>query len=459
MATGMSGPTILDLQITVNSTFDEITYVIPGRSIGYEMGSFIVGICFSFINTQALIAVTCGISAVFLTYLPFNRTLVGLIGTFFANGLVNGMLDTGSNMFILVLWGKENGPFMQALHFAFGLGCFHAPLLAKPFLLELISADNSSSVFGGHGFGGGHSSDPNSNHFLPNGTVLDTSGDFIDAGESPIEAFTVDDVALGVPYGVIGAFMLINCIIFTYLYIEYRETKPHPSRMISSSSGTTGSLAVIDSEHNLKGSSCANGTVIVKTNSTSTRYIIISLATLFMHVYCGLELAFGTLITSYAVKCDLHLDKSTGAVMASVYWAFFTFFRLFAIFFADIIGAEKNIYFNFSLIAASNLLLIPFGDSNVYALWAGIILMGLGTSSIWASIFGFLEDYFPVTSGMTAAFSVAACLGQSIMPFIVGHFIDAYPAIFLWVTVIASTLLFTLFGSFSYLCKHKLQHL
>jgi fucose permease len=187
------------------------------------------------------------------------------------------------------------------------------------------------------------------------------------------------------------------------------------------------------------------------------RLTIIVLATIFMHVYCGLELMFGTLITSYAVKCDLQLDKATGAVMASVYWAFFTFFRLFAIFFADIIGAENNIYFNFSLIALSNFFLLPFGGSNVYCLWIGIVLMGLGTSSIWASIFGFLEDYFPVTSGITAAFSVAACLGQSIMPFIVGYFIDKYPPIFLWVTLAASLALIILFSVYSYLCKHCLR--
>ena len=415
MASGMSGPTILDLQLTVGSTFDQITYIIPGRSVGYALGSAIVGVCFSFVNVQALIAITCAFSAVFMGFLPFNRTLIGLIATFFANGLVNGMLDTGSNMFTLVLWGKENGPFMQALHFAFGLGCFHAPLLAKPFLLELLEPLSNVTT-----------------------TVLGEDNATTDYHDFVFPEFTVDDVALEVPYGVIAVFMMINAIIFTYLFMRFRETKPHPSRLEN------------DVLEKLGGE--------FKVNPKS-RATIIVLATLFMHVYCGLELAFGTLITSYAVKCDLKLDKATGAVMASVYWAFFTFFRLFAIFFADIIGAEKNIYFNFMLIALSNFFLIPFGNSNVYCLWAGIVLMGLGTSSIWASIFGFLEDYFPVTSGMTAAFSVAACLGQSVMPFIVGHFIDAYPPIFLWVTLGASTLLVVLFTSFSWLCKHRLRNL
>lgn len=37
-------------------------------------------------------------------------------------------------MLCLDLWGRNSGPFMQALHFSFGLGAFIAPLLAAPFL-------------------------------------------------------------------------------------------------------------------------------------------------------------------------------------------------------------------------------------------------------------------------------------------------------------------------------------
>jgi fucose permease len=41
---------------------------------------------------------------------------------------------SGGNVLCLDLWGRNSGPFMQALHFSFGLGAFVAPLLAAPFL-------------------------------------------------------------------------------------------------------------------------------------------------------------------------------------------------------------------------------------------------------------------------------------------------------------------------------------
>ena len=48
-------------------------------------------------------------------------------------------------MLCLDLWGRNSGPFMQALHFSFGLGAFVAPLLAAPFL-EATTTDVSLSL-------------------------------------------------------------------------------------------------------------------------------------------------------------------------------------------------------------------------------------------------------------------------------------------------------------------------
>jgi fucose permease len=52
---------------------------------------------------------------------------------------------SGGNVLCLDLWGRNSGPFMQALHFSFGLGAFVAPLLAAPFL-EATTTDVSPSL-------------------------------------------------------------------------------------------------------------------------------------------------------------------------------------------------------------------------------------------------------------------------------------------------------------------------
>lgn len=53
-------------------------------------------------------------------------------------------------MFCIQLWGKKNPPFIQTLHFAFGIGAFIAPLLAKPFLSDLSIVYNTTSIVQGN---------------------------------------------------------------------------------------------------------------------------------------------------------------------------------------------------------------------------------------------------------------------------------------------------------------------
>lgn len=40
LSSGIAGPTILDLEIAANTTYDKITYILPGRSGGYALGAF-----------------------------------------------------------------------------------------------------------------------------------------------------------------------------------------------------------------------------------------------------------------------------------------------------------------------------------------------------------------------------------------------------------------------------------
>ena len=52
-------------------------------------------------------------------------------------------------MLLLDLWGKSSGPYMQAIHFSFGLGAFTAPLLAVPFIAHTPAVNGSAAVLFG----------------------------------------------------------------------------------------------------------------------------------------------------------------------------------------------------------------------------------------------------------------------------------------------------------------------
>lgn len=55
----------------------------------------------------------------------------------------------------------------------------------------------------------------------------------------------------------------------------------------------------------------------------------------------------------------------------SIYWATFSFTRVFTVMYIDYIGAEKNIILQLSICMLANVFLLPFGNSHAWCLWAG----------------------------------------------------------------------------------------
>ena len=60
-------------------------------------------------------------------------------------GVANGFLDTGASTLCLQLWGKDSGPYMQALHFSYAVGGSIAPLLVQAFNVETTTPNNTMS--------------------------------------------------------------------------------------------------------------------------------------------------------------------------------------------------------------------------------------------------------------------------------------------------------------------------
>lgn len=112
----MIGPTLLDLKIALsasNVTIQQISYVLPGRAAGYALGSLITGLCYKYFNPMLALGVCIAFKTIVLVIAPYNRTLWGMVLTFFTNGLAGGCLDSVGNVWILDIWGKEASPFMQ----------------------------------------------------------------------------------------------------------------------------------------------------------------------------------------------------------------------------------------------------------------------------------------------------------------------------------------------------------
>ncbi|XP_023930621.1 sodium-dependent glucose transporter 1-like [Lingula anatina] len=130
----LPGPTLIDLREQVQTTVQYISYIFSGRSAGYLGGSILGGIVFDHMNHHLFLSAIMLLTAVATFLLPFVKKLWLLAFAMAAQGIAMGCLDTGGNALCLSIWGKHSGPYMQAMHFAFGIGAFLAPLVAEPLL-------------------------------------------------------------------------------------------------------------------------------------------------------------------------------------------------------------------------------------------------------------------------------------------------------------------------------------
>ena len=114
------------------------------------------------------------------------------------------------------------------------------------------------------------------------------------------------------------------------------------------------------------------------------------------------------------------------------------------------------------LIMLSNVVLLPFLFISPYyewALWVGSALMGIGVSSIYPTLWSFLEEILPVTSKMTSIVNSCACVGEFIVPVLIGAYIETWPNIYIVIVFIYSLLaciIFALSVFWEYIInKHK----
>lgn len=383
---GVTGPSMLDLQIKTSSKLEQITYMIIGRASGLGVGSIINPILLKYFDIQLLLTIALGLAAIFEAVIPLNFNVWGVVGTFFLNGMCFGIIETCCNIFMVNLWGKKCPPFLQALHFSFGLGGFSAPLLVRPFLLS----------------------------------NLDDSNEDIEQMWSP------SDVQVQYAYYIIALVLASSAGFFLYVYVFHTETPPMKD---------ADTVDIPDYDSRVK-------------ESLKIRFFrgtIYANAALFMCFYCGIEIALGSYLTPFGVKCDLHLEKKTAALMSSIYWIAFTFSRLATIFYIDYIGPKNNLIMALGLVLISNIFLTPFGDKYEWCLWVGVSLNGIGMSSIWAAMFAYIDQYIPLTNSLTSIMVCAACVGECLIPIAVSAVIETNVTVFLWVILGCSLIQASLF--------------
>lgn len=122
------GPTVDSLAEQVGVTVGTISSLFAARSITYLAGSLLSGKLFDRLPTHGLMAAVLILMAGMFFVAPLTPWFVVLVLVFAALGWAEATLDLGGNLSLMWVHGHDVGPYMNGLHFFFGLGAFLAPL-------------------------------------------------------------------------------------------------------------------------------------------------------------------------------------------------------------------------------------------------------------------------------------------------------------------------------------------
>lgn len=134
MALGLStaslGPTIPSLAEHTRTHLGEISFLFTARSLGYLLGSLEGGWLYDRMKKGHLImAGSLVFMAAMLALVPIIPLIWVLTAVLLVLGASEATLDVGGNTLLVWTHREKVGPFMNGLHFFFGVGSFFSPLL------------------------------------------------------------------------------------------------------------------------------------------------------------------------------------------------------------------------------------------------------------------------------------------------------------------------------------------
>lgn len=128
------GPTLTGLAENTHATISAISILFAARSLGSLVGSVWGGRVYDRMNGHRVMALMIVVMAALTALTPAAPVLWLLTGVLFLTGAAQGVLNIGGNALLVWLYGRNVGPFMNGLHFCFGVGTFLAPVIVAQFI-------------------------------------------------------------------------------------------------------------------------------------------------------------------------------------------------------------------------------------------------------------------------------------------------------------------------------------
>jgi FHS family Na+ dependent glucose MFS transporter 1 len=139
------GPTLPGLAQQTHSSIALISYLFTLRSGGFLLGSLLSGRFYDRLPGHRVMAAMILAMSATMALLPIVHTLPLLLTVMLALGTAEGALGVGGNALLVWVYQRRVPPYMNALHFFYGVGGLISPLIVAKTLD--IKGDTGPSYF------------------------------------------------------------------------------------------------------------------------------------------------------------------------------------------------------------------------------------------------------------------------------------------------------------------------
>ncbi len=129
LANAALGPTLPRLAAQAGVTIGAVSILFSARSLGYLCGSLLSGRLYDRLPGHPVMAAAALLLSAMLLLVPHAPVFWILVGIAGGWGLAESGLDVGSNALLIWVHGHAVAPYMNALHFCFGLGALLSPII------------------------------------------------------------------------------------------------------------------------------------------------------------------------------------------------------------------------------------------------------------------------------------------------------------------------------------------
>ena len=328
----------------------------------------------------------------------------------------------GTSAFILDLWGKNSGPYIQALHFIVMMGATACPQLAKLFL----STSNESSVERSNNNG----SIPIRHYHSPQNTSAQhITVDVVSSDNEPVtlpnfQESEVPDIRL--VYTVISAFALVGSAL-------------HVMNMCCSGCNIHHIHAEIPVQ---KEEAESDQSKDPNKRHKCSYYLALGFTCFIVVFFAGLEEIFGAFLVKFSVEY-LEWDTGVSRDLVSVFWGSAAASRFISTFVSywfqskfllglcTIFATVFTIGMTFTLTVTSAVV------------WLGTVSVGLSIGSLIGHVLSMGKNLIPYTGVLSSMIFFSAFLGKIVTPLWVGYMLQNVGySWFLYSSVIHACLMF-----------------